>query len=492
MELDQQPLEAWMRAVESRDARFDGWVVVGVTSTGIYCRPSCPTPVRPKRTNMRFFQTPAAAQQAGFRSCKRCAPDATPGSPEWNRRDDLVARAVRAIDDGVVDRVGVAGLARQLAVSPRHLQRILTDELGSGPMALARARRARSARALIEGTDLPFNRVALASGFGSTRQFNDTIVEVFARTPTEMRDRRSIPHRNDGWVEVRLAYRPPLATGELLRWLRLHAVAGVEEVEGSLYRRSLRFGEAAGVVEVDLTPTRGHLLSARFRLPSLSDLPFAVNRIRRQLDLDADPRAIAVDLSMDPQLQPLVAARPGLRAPGEVSGTDAAVRAVLHQQVSLASATAIASRLVRTHGIALAEPVGSVTHAFPTAGTWSRVDTETLGLPRRRARALVAVAVAIAGGWLELSPWTLRSEALQRMRRLEGIGPWTANVVAARALADPDAFCANDLALLRYAGRLGLPSGAAALDEHAQRWRPWRSYAMHHLWNAYLDRQELP
>lgn len=482
-----------MRAVESRDGRFDGWVIVGVTSTGIYCRPSCPTPVRPKRANMCFFATPAAAQRAGFRSCKRCAPDAAPGSPEWNRRDDLVARAVRAIDDGLADRVGVGGLADQLGVSARHLQRILTEEVGSGPSALARARRARSARSLIEGTDLPFADIAAASGFGSVRQFNDTMSSVFASTPTELRRRRSSgPHYDGDWIEVILAFRPPLAVGELVRWLALHAVAGVEEIEGNRYRRSLRFGERAGVVEIDLTATRRGVLPARFRLPSMADLPLAVNRVRRQLDLDADPRVIAADLGTDPVLADLVAARPGLRAPGDVSGTDAAVRAVLHQQVSLASARAVAARLVRAHGIALTEPVGSITHAFPSATTWSRLDPGELGLAAARARTLVDVTVAIANGWLDVSPWAGRAQALERMQQLKGIGPWTAGIVAARAFADPDAFGANDLALLRQAERLSLATSPAALAARAERWRPWRSYAMHHLWNAYLDEQESP
>ncbi|NNE97021.1 MAG: DNA-3-methyladenine glycosylase 2 family protein, partial [Acidimicrobiales bacterium] len=457
----------------------------------IYCRPSCPTPVRPKRANMRFFATPAGAQQAGFRSCKRCAPDSTPGSPEWNRRDDLVARAVRAIDDGEIDRVGVAGLADRLGVSARHLQRVLTEEIGTGPNALARARRARAARVLIETTTIPFAQISLATGFGSVRQFNDTIAAVFASTPSQMRRQASSLHRaHNDWVPVRLSYRPPLAAAELLRWLRLHAVAGAEEVAGTTYRRSLRLPGGVGVVEIDLASSTHPYLPTRFRLQSLADLPQAINRVRRLLDLDADPAVIGNDLSHDECMASLVGATPGLRSPGEASGTDAAVRAVLHQQVSLASAKSIAARLVAEHGIELADPVGQVRYAFPSAAVWARADPGDLGLPSSRAEAIVNLGAALHAGWVDLSPWADRSQAVEAMQRVKGIGPWTANVVAAKALADPDAFGSGDLALLRQSASLGLPGEPSALESHADRWRPWRSYAMHHLWNAYLNEQE--
>ncbi|MFW2381327.1 MAG: AlkA N-terminal domain-containing protein [Acidimicrobiales bacterium] len=484
--------EAWMRAVESRDARFDGWVTVGVTSTGIYCRPSCPTPVRPKRTNMRFFSTPAAAQQAGFRSCKRCAPDATPGSPEWNRRDDLVARAVRAIDDGEVDRSGVAGLADHLGVSARHLQRVLTEEVGTGPKALARARRGRAARVLIETTTMSFAEISVATGFRSVRQFNDTISSIFATTPREMR-RKAGSRRTTGpgeWIPVRLSYRPPLASRQLLRWLNLHAVVGVEEVEGHTYRRSLRLPGGVGVVEVDIQSTSRDMLPARFRLQSMADLPQAINRVRRLLDLDADPLVIAADLGADSIMASLVEGTPGLRSPGEVSGTDAAIRAVLHQQVSLASARSMTARLVAAHGIALPNPVGTIRYAFPDAGVWARADADSLGLPESRAQAVVNLGAALHANWVDLSPWADRTVAISAITRIKGIGPWTANIVAAKALADPDAFGANDLALLRQAEKLGLPGNAAELEQRAERWRPWRSYAMHHLWNLYLNELE--
>ena len=481
--------DAWMEAVESRDPRFDGVVTVGVTSTGIYCRPSCPTPVRPKRKNMRFFSTSAAAQTAGFRACKRCAPDATPGSPEWNWRDDLVARAIRAIDDGAVDRNGVDGLARSLDVSSRHLHRLLTASLGTSALGLARARRARAARILIETTDLSFSDVAFASGFDSVRQFNDTVRGVFATTPTVLRSKRSGRRPAGEWIEVRLPFRPPLHVGYLFSWFEIHAVDGVEEVvrvdgEPPMYRRSLQLPGGPCVVEV--RPGAASM-EARFRLESIADLQVAIQRVRRLFDLDSDPAVVDRALESDAHLALLVHARPGLRLPGEVDGIDAAVRAVIHQQVSVASARTICSRLVAEHGTRLTDPVGRVTHLFPDAETWASLDPDTLGMPKSRAAAVVHVAQAIADGSIDLSPAADRSTAADQVLAVKGIGPWTAAVVAMKALGDPDVFAGGDLALRRVAAEIGLPSEINALDEAATRWRPWRTYAMHHLWAEYLS-----
>lgn len=482
------PLEAWMEAVESRDARFDGWVTVGVTSTGIYCRPSCPTPVRPKRKNMTFFTTPAGAQDAGFRACKRCAPDATPGSPEWNRRNDLVARAIRAIDDGVVDREGVVGLADRLAVSSRHLQRVLVAEVGASPIRLARARRARAARLLIETTALPFSDVAFASGFESIRQFNDTVREVFAMSPTEMRGKRggttSVEAPAPEWISVRMPFRPPYHVDHVLGWLSIHAVSGIEEVDGRTYRRSMRLPGGPAIGEVTFGTEH---IDARFRLSSLSDLQQAVQRFRRLLDLDADPAVIERRLGADPALRPLIDARPGIRSPAEVDGVDAVIRAVLHQQVSVASATAMCARLVAEHGDPLEHPHEGVTHVFPTADVWASIDPDRLGLTTARANTLHTVAVALAEGRVNVDPSADRDEAQAALVALKGIGPWTASIVALKALVDPDAFCPTDLALVRVAQRLGIAQDARALAQAADAWRPWRSYAMHHLWAAYLD-----
>ncbi len=486
IDLADGPLEAWMEAVESRDARFDGWVTIGVTSTGIYCRPSCPTPIRPKRTNMRFFPTPASAQEAGFRACKRCAPDATPGSPEWNRRDDLVARAIRAIDDGVVDREGVGGLAERLAVSSRHLQRLMVSEVGATPIRLARARRARAARILIETTELPFSDVAFASGFESIRQFNDTIREVFAQSPTEMRGKRSTGVRRESapeWISVNLPFRPPLDVGHLLTWLDGHAVDGIEAIDGSTYRRSMRLPGGPAIGEAIIGDES---IQARFRLSSLTDLPQAVQRFRRLLDLDADPLVIEKRLGDDPALAPLIAARPGIRSPGEVDGVDATIRAVLHQQVSVASAKGMCNRLVAEHGDVLEHPYESITHVFPTADTWASINPDDLGLTKARANALHTVAVALADGTVNLDPSADREEARANLLSLKGIGPWTTSIVSLKALSDPDVFCPGDLALRRVAEARGIADDPAGFEAAAEAWRPWRSYAMHHLWAEYM------
>jgi len=441
---------------------------------------------------MLFFATPASAQQAGFRACKRCAPDATPGSPEWNRRDDLVARAIRSIDDGIVDREGVEGLATQLAVSSRHLTRVLNDEIGAGPLALARARRARAARILIETTTVPFSDIAFAAGFDSIRQFNDTIREVFAANPTELRGGRPNAGEAGEWIDLRLPRRDPFHAAHLFTWFRLHAVAGIEQVENDdpsrpVYRRSMRLPGGPAVVE--LRPALGHV-AARFRLSDLTDLQQAIQRCRRLLDLDADPHVIEEVLELDPQMKPLVVRRQGLRCPGEVDGIDAAVRAVLHQQVSLASARAMCSRLVAEHGTPLETPVGEVSRVFPSAEAWASIDPDQLGLPASRARALTSLARAIVDGSVDLRPSADRSQAIEQMVKVKGIGPWTASVTSLKALADPDAFGANDLILRRIAADRGLPSAASDLERHAERWRPWRAYAMHHLWAEYLARTE--
>lgn len=479
-----------MLAVESRDARFDGWVTVGVTSTGIYCRPSCPTPVRPKRSNMRFFATPASAQTAGFRACKRCAPDATPGSPDWNRRDDLVARAIRGIDDGIIDRNGVEGLASQLAVSSRHLNRMLKSQVGATPLALARARRARAARTLIERSTMPFSDVAFASGFDSIRQFNDTIRDVFAATPTQLRGRRSKRAIDGDWIQVQLPFRPPLDVQTLWAWLRTHSVPGIEEVDGTTYRRSLRLPGGPAVVEIEAPDSGDTQMSARFLLSSLADLQQAIQRCRRLLDLDADPLVIGTDLAHDAGLRRLVEKRPGIRAPGDVDGIDSAVRAVLHQHVSLASGRAMCARLIEVNGDPLDESIGSVGEVrtvFPTAQTWAALDPTQLGLPASRANALVALAQAVAGDDLVLNPTADREQAKDQLCAIRGIGPWTATIVALRALHSPDEFSSGDLALRRAAESIGLPGDASELQRHADRWRPWRSYAMHHLWAEYAN-----
>ncbi|HEY2668005.1 MAG TPA: AlkA N-terminal domain-containing protein [Actinomycetota bacterium] len=491
-------------AVASRDARFDGRFIVGVRTTGIYCRPSCPTPITPKRENVQFYVCAAAAQLAGFRACKRCRPDAIPGSPEWDTRADLVGRAMRLIADGAVDRDGVAGLARRLAVSERHLHRILVDAVGAPPLALARAQRAQTARVLIETTELTFGDIAFAAGFPSIRQFNETIREVFAATPSTLRGatRRGQP-AEAGTLTVRLPLRPPYDAGAVLRWLGHRAVAGVEDVDGGCYRRTLTLpggtgtvtlkpaasSEASGKTKTRLGRPAGnevdHVL-ATLRLGSIADLPAAVARSRRLLDLDADPESFGSVLGADEVIERLVRARPGLRAPGAVDGAEWAVRVILGQHISVRAARTVGGRLVSVYGKPLDRPDGSLTHAFPSPETLAEADLESLGLTKARAAAVRTLARHVAGGELVLDVGADRREAEERLLTIPGVGPWTVAHVALRSLGDPDAFPAGDLGLRLAATRLGLADHAVGLARRANRWRPWRGYAAHYLWEVPL------
>src|SRR5438132_1809746 len=430
--------ERCYRAVESRDARFDGWFITAVKTTGIYCRPSCPTPVRPKRENVSFYPTAAAAQSAGFSACKRCRPDSSPGSPEWNVRGDLVGRAMRLIADGTVDRDGVAALAHRLAVSERHLHRLLLSELGAGPLAIARAQRAQTARVLIETTDLPFTEVAFAAGFESIRQFNDTVREVFAITPTALRTAgRRRADIADGVLTLRLPYRPPLDWQALAGWLRTRALPGVAEVNGRVYRRTLRLPRGAGVVALEPADTH---IQCTLRLESMADLTSAVRQCRRLLDLDADPLSVIEVLSKDRRLSSVVKKHPGLRAPGAVDGTELAIQAVLGQQVSLAAARTLAARLVTAHGdvIKIADP--ALTHVFPCADAIADAELSKLGVPATRRATLHALATAVARGTLTLHPGADRSDTYHKLLAIPGIGDCTARYIAMRALRHPDTF----------------------------------------------------
>ena len=485
----QLDFERCYRAVESRDARFDGWFIIAVTTTGIYCRPSCPTPVRPKRENVRFYPTAAAAQLAGFRACKRCRPDASPGSPEWNVRRDLVGRAMRLIADGTVDRAGVAGLASRLAVSERHLHRLLLGELGAGPLAIARAQRAQSARTLIETTDLPFTDVAFAAGFESIRQFNDTIREVFALTPTELR--KGGRRRGDfveGALTLRLPFRSPFEWPTLFAWLRARALPGVAEARDGVYRRTLRLPRGAGIATLE--PVDAHI-RCTLQLESMADLTSAVRQCRRLLDLDADPLSVVEVLSRDRSLSPIVKKRPGLRAPGAVDGTELAIQAILGQQVSLSAARTLASRLVTAHGdvIKIADP--TLTHLFPAAQAIAAADLSRLGVPATRRATLRSLAQAVAGGDLALDPGADRVEVYRKLSALPGIGDWTAGYIVMRALGDPDTFLPGDLGIKKAGARLGL-FDTRAITERSAAWRPWRTYATHQLWATLADQERTP
>ena len=475
--------EQCYRAAESRDARFDGVFYLAVTTTRIYCRPSCPARM-PKRCNSRFFATAAAAQTAGFRACLRCRPDAVPGSAEWDARGDVAARAMRLIDDGAVDRVGVEGLAADLGYTSRHLARLLVAELGAGPLALARTRRAHTARLLLETTPLPVTDVGFAAGFGSVRQFNDTIREVFGRTPTEVRRGRRAATSVRGTITLRLPFRAPLDVTALWSYLSDRAVPGLEHAAWPTYARTLRLHHGVGVVALDLGDAtavvagKGHV-TARLHLDDHRDLSSAVARCRRLLHLDADPAGTVAALGDDPLLGPLVRRRPGLRVPGSVDAYETAVRTIVGQQVSVAAARTVVGDLVRRYGTPMSTPYGTLTHVFPEPKALAAA-TE-LPMPATRAAAVAALARAVDAGDLRLGPGADRDAAAVALRTLPGVGPWTAAYVALRGLGDPDAFPDGDLGLRQALRALGV-DGPRAVTTLAQRWRPLRAHAAQQLW----------
>lgn len=470
--------ERCYRAVLSRDSRFDGVFFTAVRTTRIYCRPSCPA-VTPKPQNVVFYSTAAAAHEAGFRACRRCRPDTTPGSPEWNVRADAVGRAMKMIRDGVVEREGVEGLATRLGYSQRHVTRMLTDELGAGPLAIARSGRAQTARVLIETTAMPMSDIAFAAGFSSIRQFNDSIRQVYAQTPTDMRGRHSTGPA--GRLSLSLAVRRPFHAQGLLDFLGTRAIAGVESVERKAYARVMSLPHGSGVTLLTLHDDH---VDCELELTDLRDTAVAVQRCRNLLDLDADPVAIADILSADPVLAPLLAAAPGLRLPSQVDGFEVAVRAIVGQQVSVAGARTILGRFARTYG----EPVAfelavehGLTHAFASPGAMAEAEPTSLSMPTTRARALIGLAQSVADGKIDLDPGADRESTRADLMALRGIGAWTADYISMRALANPDVLLETDLVIRRVLDVLGLTV------QDAERWRPWRSYAAMHLWRASTD-----
>jgi AraC family transcriptional regulator, regulatory protein of adaptative response / DNA-3-methyladenine glycosylase II len=488
--------ERCYEAAKSKDARFDGWFFCAVTSTGIYCRPSCPART-PKRENMRFYASAAAAQQAGFRACLRCRPDATPGSPEWNNRADVVARAMRLIRDGIVDREGVEGLSRRLGYSTRQLNRLITGEVGSGPLALARAQRSQTARVLLETTELPVAHIAFAAGFASVRQCNDTIRQVFADTPRGLRTRAARSKAGRGTqattsaqgIRLRLPCRQPFDPSSVLEFLALRALPDAESLSADSFTRSLRLPHGHGVVTLRAGGTDGPgpcFVEGVLRLSDLRDLTTAVSRCRQLLDLDADPVAIWEALRTDRLLGAVVDRDPGRRVPGAVDGFELAVRAIVGQQVSVAGARTVAGRLVREAGDPLPDATDGVTHLFPTPAALAelaRRNPAAFSMPASRRRALVALAEAVDSGQVIIDAGSDPAEVRRSLVALPGIGPWTTEYVAMRALRDPDAFMPTDLGIRRAAGALGLPDDPGLLSTEAEQWRPWRSYAMAHLWS---------
>jgi len=490
-------------ALASRDARFDGQFIAGVHTTGIYCRPSCPA-VTPKPGNVSFYRTAAAAHEAGLRACKRCQPDAVPGSPDWNLHDDLASRAMRLVHDGVVEREGVEGLSRRLGYTSRHVTRVLRAELGAGPLALARANRAQTARSLLAATELPVTDIAFAAGFGSVRQFNETIATVYHATPTELRriarqgdsrgrssgraveaggseGERSTP------LTLRLAARSPFDGPGLMRFFADHAVPSLEVADDTVFSRPLALPHGRADVEVRLDPERAGLVVTA-RLASLADLPALSSRVRRLFDLDADSVAIDEALASDPVLAPLVAGVPGIRIPGSADGAETLFRTLIGQQISVAAARTVVGRLVADLGAPAVDdsgaPIEGRPRMFPTAEAIAERGATVLRGPASRVATIIRVADALASGRLRLDVETPAAELREHLLALPGVGPWTADYLALRALGNPDTFLETDLVIRQSAEALGMPGAPGALAQRAAVWAPWRSYASLQLWRA--------
>jgi AraC family transcriptional regulator of adaptative response / DNA-3-methyladenine glycosylase II len=473
------------RAIVSRDRRFDGRFVLAVKTTGVYCRPGCPAPL-PKRVNSFFYACPAAAEDAGYRPCRRCRPETVAGTPAWSGTSVTVSRALRLILDGALDAADLDALAGKLGVGERHLRRLFAEHLGTAPQAVARTRRVHFARRLIDETDLPFAELAALAGFASLRSFNHSVKATFGRTPTELRH-TGRAGTGAGMLTLKLPYRAPLDWDALVAYFRVRATPGVESIASGAYRRTFALGAERGVLAVRPLADESAL---ELRIRSGAHLLDAVARASRLFDLDADPAAIAAHLSGDALLRPLVAARPGLRVPGAWDPFEVLVRAVLGQQVSVKAATTLAGRLARRFGEPLAEPVDDLTHHFPQPSALAGRDLAEIGLPSARARALSGLATAVADGRLRLDAPKDLDDVLARFEGTPGVGPWTAHYVALRAFKEPDAFPASDLGLRKALGTLdaggrgeGMPSEKDA-ERRSQAWRPFRAYAALHLWNA--------
>lgn len=458
--------ETCYQAIARRDARFDGRFYTAVTSTGIFCRPSCPART-PKSTNVRFYAHAAAASDAGFRPCRRCRPELAPGHPEWNRRADLTGRALKLIESGLVDQVGVGGVASRLGVSERHLRRELQATVGTGPLQLARARRLWLARLLLDQTALPITDVAFASGFGSVRQFNDSIRQAFDAAPSTLRRRPGGPTTDDA-ITLRLASRGPLRWETVHGFLAMRAIPGLEAATDDRFRRNV----PGGWIELGPADDTGSALIVTCSLDQLSDLSDVVPTLRRVADLDTDIEHIEEHLALDPDLGQRLATTPLPRLPGPFDRFELAVRAVIGQQISVAAARTLLGRL-----LTIVQP-GPI-HRFPTAEQLAETPLDDLGMPSRRRATITTLARAVADGDVVLDTHVEPDDLHARLLALPGIGPWTAGYITMRALADPDGWPVGDLALRRSLG-----VEADELEARAERWRPWRAYAALLLWHS--------
>ncbi len=478
--------ETCYRAVKSRDARFDGRFFTAVVSTGIFCRPVCPA-IPPKQKNCRFMPSAAAAMAAGFRPCLRCRPEAAPGSPAWKGVSSTVGRAMRLIGEGALDSGTVDDLAARLGVGERHLRRLFLKHVGAGPKAVAQTRRLLFAKKMISESTLPLTQIALGSGFQSIRRFNDAFVKIYGRPPRDLRrELQKYPDGNGAGnsITLKLFYRPPYDWSSMIGFLRVRAIPGVEEAMAGGYRRSVTFGGKPGVIAVRPVLEK-NFLSATFELADLSHLQRAIEITRRLFDLDCDSTAIDAQLAADPTLAGLVEARPGLRVPGAWDGFEISLRAVLGQQISVGAAATFARRLVEAFGTAINPgPNETLRYLFPEPKTLIDADIARIGLTTRRAETIRRLAAAFADGRIDLGAVDGLAGAEEMLCRVPGIGPWTAQYIAMRALGDPDAFPVGDIALLRAINGRGENLTARTLSQRAEDWRPWRAYAALHLWNA--------
>jgi AraC family transcriptional regulator of adaptative response / DNA-3-methyladenine glycosylase II len=482
MDLDHN---ACYRAICARDARFDGRFFTAVKTTGIYCRPICPART-PRRENITFYRSAAAAQEAGFRPCLRCRPETAPDLGAWRGTSNTVSRALALIEMGALDEAGVERLAERLGVGERHLRRLFRRHLGAPPIAVAQTRRVLLAKQLIHETRLPMVEIALAAGFGSIRRFNETFHQLFRRPPGVLRRSRAAESSSglSGEVTILLRYRPPYDWAAMSSYLQARAIPGVEVISGDEYARTIEIGGLRGTVSV--RPVGGAALRATIRFPKLPALPAIIARLRRLFDLAADPGAIGAALAEDPALAPLIAARPGLRVPGAWDGFELAIRAVLGQQITVTAATSLAGKLVAAYGEPLAaNGLGGngLSHIFPRPERLAKADLSALGVPKQRAAALSALAAAVLADPQIFGARGNLEDAIVRLRALPGVGEWTAQYIAMRELREPDAFPAADIGLMRAMSDAdGHRPGPRELLARAERWRPWRAYAAHHLW----------
>jgi len=476
---------ACYRAISTRDARFDGRLFVGVKTTGIYCRPICPART-PKFENVMFFASAAAAQEAGFRPCLRCRPEISPEIAFWRGTSNTVSRALALIEAGGLDDDDVEVLANRLGVGARQLRRLFRQHVGASPIAVAQTRRVLLAKQLIHETRLSMAEVALASGFGSVRRFNETFRTLFGRPPATLRRGKDKVRREGDALSVRLAFRPPYDWEAMLAFLVARAIPGVERVMGDRYTRSIAFGKLSGLVTV--APADRHYVNVTVRFADMSALPSIIARVRRVFDLTADPDRIGAHLAQDPTLAPMVAARPGLRVPGAWDGFELAMRAICGQQITVPAATRLLGRIVQAYGAPLAASIrdgDGLSHVFPSPMAIAAADPADFAMPGARARALIALAEAIAGDRLIFSRGASLEQAITKLRALPGIGEWTAQYIAMRELREPDAFPAADVGLLRaMADAGGRRPSPDELLARAEAWRPWRAYAALHLWAA--------